>query len=253
MSPLSPPAGYKLHSLPTGPAWIRPTTSARLIPAWQKLNPKLPLRQAARRHPEHRLFTGRAPVVLLPIPSTTGFIVRPCVHGGIWGKFSKDLYGNAGRALQEIDRASLLTSKKIPTPQILAALFYPAGGLWRIDIVTTYIPESTNFATFLSTRPSAPARARAYAAIRKLFQICARHQVHHPDMNARNLLLAGSPLRAYLLDVDAIEVQAQSPQAVDTANRNRLLRSLLKLARLGSLQWSEKEVSSLWHQLFPKR
>jgi hypothetical protein len=72
-------------------------------------------------------------------------------------------------------------------------------------------------------------------------------------MNARNLLLAGSPLRAYLLDVDAIEVEAQSPQAVDRANRNRLLRSLLKLARLGSLQWSEKEVSSLWHQLFPKR
>jgi hypothetical protein len=72
-------------------------------------------------------------------------------------------------------------------------------------------------------------------------------------MNARNLLLAGSPLRAYLLDVDAIEVEAHSPQAVDRANRNRLLRSLLKLARLGSLQWSEKEVSSLWRQLFPKR
>ena len=91
MSPLSPPAGFKLHNLPTGPAWIRPPTSARLIPVWQKLNPNLPLRQAARRHPEHRLFTGRAPVVLLPIPSTTGFIVRPCVHGGIWGKFSKIL------------------------------------------------------------------------------------------------------------------------------------------------------------------
>jgi hypothetical protein len=72
-------------------------------------------------------------------------------------------------------------------------------------------------------------------------------------MNARNLLLAGSPLRAYLLDVDAIEVEAHSPQTVDRANRNRLLRSLLKLARLGSLKWSEKEVSSLWPQLFPKR
>ena len=39
--------------------------------------------------------------------------------------------------------------------------------------------------------------------------------------------------------------------AVDTANRNRLLRSLLKLARRGDLGWSEQEVPRLWRELFP--
>jgi hypothetical protein len=35
------------------------------------------------------------------------------------------------------------------------------------------------------------------------------------------------------------------------ANRHRLLRSLLKLSKLGTLGFTEKEVPSLWRELFP--
>jgi hypothetical protein len=178
-------------------------------------------------------------------------VVRPCVHGGLWGRFSKDLYTNANRALKEIERSSLLATKKIPTPLIQAALFYSAGSLWRIDIVTSYIPNSLDLASFLSTRPSSPDRSRAFSSIRKLFHKCRQNGILHPDYNARNILLTQSPNQAWLLDVDAIQVEPQNPTQVDIANRNRLLRSILKLAKLGALGFSEKEVPTLWQELFP--
>ena len=256
MSPLSsPPKGFQLHSLPTGPAWIRPTFRKPILTAWQKLNPKIPLRQASRRHPEHRLFPGRAPVVFLPIPSSVGIVVRPCVHGGFCGKFTRDLYFNASRASREIDRASILSEKKIPTPQIPAVLFYPVGPFWRIDIVTTYLPESRDLASFLSTRPKPADRARVFSAVRRLFQNCTRQGIRHPDLNARNILLVGSFQKnpqAWLLDVDAILLEIAAPTQVESANRNRLLRSLLKRSRCGDLGYSEKDIPALWRELFPR-
>lgn len=251
MTSISCPKGFQFHTLPTGSAWIRPSIQKPLLFTWKKLNFQAPLRQAARRHPQHRLFAGRAPVVLLPITNTTQLVVRPCVHGGLWGKFSKDLYTNTHRALKEIERSSHLSIKKIPTPLIQAALFYPAGSLWRIDIVTSYIPNSLNLASFLSTRPSSPDRTRAFSSVRKLFQKCRQNGILHPDCNARNILLTQSPNQAWLLDVDVIQVEPQNPSRVDIANRNRLLRSLLKLAKLGALGFTEMEVPSLWRELFP--
>ena len=244
------PQGFQLYHLPTGPAWIRPFIRKPLLSNWKKLNPQAPLRLAARRHPQRRLFQGRAPVVLLPI-ATTSLVVRPCVNGGLWGQLTRDLYLNTHRARCEIYRAQLLADKKVPTPTIQAALFYPAVPLWRIDIVTSYIPHSLDLVSFLSTRPSTPARTRAFSAVRKLFHQCRQNGILHPDFNARNILLTPSPHQAWLLDVDAIQVKPQHPFQIDTANRHRLLRSLLKLAKLGSLGFSEKEVPSLWRELFP--
>jgi tRNA A-37 threonylcarbamoyl transferase component Bud32 len=117
--------------------------------------------------------------------------------------------------------------------------------------VTSYIANSLDLASFLSTRPSSPARSRAFSSIRKLFHKCHQNGILHPDCNARNILLTQSPGHAWLLDVDAIQVEPQNPSRVDIANRNRLLRSLLKLAKLGALGFTETEVPSLWRELFP--
>jgi hypothetical protein len=58
--------------------------------------------------------------------------------------------------------------------------------------------------------------------------------------------------QAWLLDVDAILLDIGAPAQVEIANRNRLLRSLLKRSRCGDLGYSEKEIPALWRELFPR-
>jgi hypothetical protein len=52
--------------------------------------------------------------------------------------------------------------------------------------------------------------------------------------------------------VDAILLEIGSPTQIEIANRNRLLRSLLKRSRCGDLGYSEKEIPALWRELFPR-
>jgi hypothetical protein len=59
--------------------------------------------------------------------------------------------------------------------------------------------------------------------------------------------------KAWLLDVDALTRDEANPEHVDTSNKNRLLRSLLKRARCGDLGYSEREIPAVWRELFPKR
>jgi len=253
---LLPPAGFELIRLPTGPAWVRPALRRNLSSLWQKQKSNPPLRDLARRHPGHRTFPGRAPVTLLPVSGSPGWVVRPCVHGGIWGQLARDLYCGTERARKEIRCSSQLQAKKIPTPSILAVLFYPSGLFLRIDIITSYVPESRDLASFLSTRPKPAERARVFASIRHLFQICSQHGFLHADLNARNILLSESLAKkpqAWLLDVDAVTRNEANSDQVDTSNKNRLLRSLLKRARCGDLGHSEKEIPALWRELFPPR
>ena len=253
---LSPPAGFELFRLPTGPAWVRPTVRKDLCSLWQKQKSNPLFRDLARRHPGHRTFPGRAPVTFLPVSGSPGWVVRPCVHGGAWGQLARDFYCGTGRARKEIHYSSQLQAKKIPTPSILAVLFYPAGPFLRIDFVTSFVPESRDLASFLSTRPKPAERARAFASVRHLFKICAQHGFLHADLNARNILLSGSFAKkpqAWLLDVDAVTRHEANSNQVDTSNKNRLLRSLLKRARWGDLGCSEREIPALWRELFPQR
>jgi len=254
MKPLRAPTGYQSIPLPTGSAWILPRAQKSLLAGWGKLNPRLPLRWAARRHPAAAVFRGRAPVISFPCPGLGEVVVRPCLHGGYWGRLTRDLYLGPSRASREVIRSQWLQAKKIPTPEILAVLFYPAGCFLRIDVVTSAIPASRDLVSFLSSRPKNTDKKAAFTALRLLFSKLHLHGILHPDLNARNILLsrkAKGPWQAWLLDVDAIRVESPKNAAVDTANRNRLLRSLFKRARLGDLGMEESSVKLLWKELFP--
>ena len=255
MKPFTPPAGFNLVHLPTGPAWFIPKSKELILHLWKELNPKLPLRIVAPRHPQRHLYPGRAPVTSLPCPGLGEIVVRPCLHGGLWGKVAQDLYFGSERAHREITRSHQLHQEKVPTPKILAVCFYPAGPWCRIDVLTSLVPQSRDLASFLSKRPTPSERHRAFAAVRKLLHQCTRQGIRHPDLNARNLLLSGlvtPPICAWLLDVDAVQMESGSASAIATANQNRLLRSLLKLARRGVLGFTEKEIPKLWREIFPK-
>lgn len=250
------PHGFQIVRLPIGSAWVLPRAKKHLLAGWRKLNPKAPLRLAARAHPQAVFYRGRAPVVSFPCPGLGRIVIRPCHHGGYWGRITRDLYLGPSRACRELSRSRTLRSKKIPTPEILAVLFYPAGCFLRIDVVTAAVPEARDLVSFLSSRPTIIQRKSAWAAIRALFLKLRQHGVHHPDLNARNILLsrrAKGSWQAWLLDVDAVTIGTPGTVQTDTANRNRLLRSLFKRSRLGDLGMEEAGVRVLWRELFPSR
>ena len=248
------PEGFQAEELPTGPAWFRPDAKKPILTFWKRTGAGLPLGRVAGRHPDSRRFVGRGTVVSAPFTGLGTVILRPCVHGGLWGRIARDLYLGPGRVRREIHRSERLVQLGIPTPRILAALFYPAGLFFRMEVATFFIQGGRDLNDLLSSRPLAGQRSRIFSAVRKLFEQLQRHGLRHPDLNARNILLSptgSGNWNAWLLDVDAVRFGDPASPSVDTANRNRLLRSLLKLARLGDLGWAEKEVPRLWRELFP--
>lgn len=254
MKSFSAPDGYQGEKIPAGLAWFRPGAKKPVLTLWRRVAGALPLGKVAARHPEARRFPGRGAVVSAPFVGLGTLLIRPCVHGGLWGRVARDLYLGPGRVVREIRASEKLTRGGIPTPQIQAALFYPVGPFVRIEVATSFVSGGRDLNELLSTRPLAGQRTRMFSAVRKLFEQLQRHGIRHPDLNARNLLLAPNASggwQAWLLDVDAIRKDDPGNPAVDTANRNRLLRSLLKLARRGELGWSEQEVPRLWRDLFP--
>ena len=254
MKPLNAPEGFHAETLPTGLAWFRPEAKKPVLTFWKRSAAGLPLGKVAGRHPDSRRFPGRGTVVSAPFAGLGTLIIRPCVHGGFWGRLAHDLYWGPRRVCREILRSERLTQMGIPTPRIQAALFYPAGPFFRMEVVTSFIQGGRDLNDLISSRPPAGQRSRIFSAVRKLLEQLQRHGVRHPDLNARNILLSPSgsgSWNAWLLDVDAVHFGDSSSPAIDTANRHRLLRSLLKLARLGELGWSEQEVPRLWRELFP--
>lgn len=254
MNFLAAPEGYQTETLPTGPAWFRPEAKKPVLTFWRRSDAGLPLGKVAGRHPDSRRFPGRGAVVSAPFAGLGTLILRPCVHGGLWGRFAHDLYLGPRRVRREILRSERLAQMGIPTPRIQAALFYPAGPFFRMEVATSFIQGGRDLNDLLSSRPLAGQRARIFAAVRRLFELLQRHGLRHPDLNARNILLSptgSGSWEAWLLDVDAVCFGDPTSPAADTANRHRLLRSLLKLARLGDLGWSEQEIPRLWRELFP--
>lgn len=248
------PEGFQAETLPTGPAWFRPEAKKPVLTLWKRTDAGLPLGKVASRHPESRRFPGRGTVVSAPFAGLGTVIIRPCVHGGLWGRLARDLYPGPGRVRREILRSERLAQMGIPTPRIQAALFYPAGPFFRMEVATSFIQGGRDLNDILSSRPLAGQRSRIFSAVRRLCEQLQRHGLRHPDLNARNILLSptgSGSWNAWLLDVDAVRFGDPASPAVDTANRHRLLRSLLKLARLGDLGWSEQEVPRLWRELFP--
>ena len=255
MKPFPPPPGFQGRRLPSAFAWFRQGREKPILSFWRKAGGNLRLGESARRHPQSTRFSGRLPVVAAPVAGVGTLVVRPCAHGGLWGRLTGDLYLGPDRALREIQASQRLARFKVHTPRIEAVIFYPASLGNRIEVVTSLVPESQDLVQHLARRPGTAERARLFSAVRKLLDQLQRHGIRHPDLNARNILLAHAPTRgftAWLLDVDGVCFGEPGSHRVDQANRHRLLRSLWKRARLGDLGWSEAEVAKLWCELSPR-
>ena len=149
-------------------------------------------------------------------------VVRHSRHGGLFAPLTGDLFLPPTRAPHELAVALRLAASGVRTPEVVAYAVYHAGpGLRRADVVTREIADTRDLAAH-------PATPDANAAVETLLTALAQAGAVHPDLNAKNILLAerGGELAAYVIDVDRVVFRTRG---ADEANRERLRRSIAKL------------------------
>lgn len=210
---------------------------------------------------------GRYPVFVIPAKvssdqdgpesphaESTLWAVRHYARGGrVFPGLFGDRYLRLGqpRPYLEAQASEAVRRAGIPTPRVIAAAVYPQGVFYRADLVTAFVPGTTNLADnlFDAKRKGAGGaadRLDSLLAAGHLIQLMSREGVRHKDLNARNILLEwkGAAPRAHVLDLDRCDVDPG--RSIDsTPMLRRLQRSLRKWESRTGLALSEKEWATL--------
>ena len=168
------------------------------------------------------------PVVVLPTGEKA--VVRRYHRGGLMQRFNQSRYFGGNRAFDELRATERARAGGVRTARILAAIEHPRTMGYTAMLATLLIPGARDAARWLGEEP-ADADAMLRDAGR---QLAAMHAagVSHPDVNLRNLLVAGGPgaPEVWLLDFDRARVYAgPATRARRAADLRRLARSARKL------------------------
>lgn len=177
-------------------------------------------------------------------------------RGGAIAPLLGDRYVRGGepRPFHEFRLGRTLEELEVPTPAHIGAAVYRSGVWYRGDLVTRYVPDSRDLAAVLfpgqvlgapSGRPrsgSEPSSvsgsevgepgASPEAAMRAtgvLIRLLHDRGVRHPDLNLKNILIAGvvEP-RALALDLDGARLEAGLGTRARRRMLNRFWRSVRK-------------------------
>jgi hypothetical protein len=204
------------------------------------------LYEYAARQPDVRSFKGRAPAYAISLGDCANVVVRHSMRGGALARTGSDLFFPPTRGLRELVNSLRLRLAGVPTPEVIAVVSYRAGPLLRrSDIATREIPESHDLAVVLGEMPRGDDRDSCLRATGRLLGSMARAGAHHPDLNARNVLITWDVTdgaRAHVLDVDRIRFHVPGDPMVARANMDRLGRSLRKLRDQSVIQVEDDEI-----------
>ena len=204
----------------------------------------------ASRQADARAYKGRVAAYAIDLGSGCGrVVVRHAVRGGLIGKTGTDLFLPPTRGLRELVNSLRLRLAGVPTPEVIAIITYRAGALFRrSDVATREIPDSHDLTIVLREMQEGPDRSSCLHAVARLLTSLSAAGAHHPDLNARNVLVtweAGHGARAHVLDVDRIRFNVPGDPMVAQANFARLERSLRKLRDVEGLTVSETDIAAI--------
>jgi len=176
-----------------------------------------------------RAFTGRGAAYRLTLPDADS-VVRHYRRGGMVARVLTDSYLSVGapRTLHDLSASITACTRGVATPEVVAAVVYPAGLFYRADIATRYIPDGRDLAEVVlgETRGHAEARIAAWRATGVLLSRVFAAGVEHADLNMRNILITAE--RAWLLDLDRAVVHERE---VSDVARSRMLARLERSRR----------------------
>jgi 3-deoxy-D-manno-octulosonic acid kinase len=204
----------------------------------------------AASQPDARAYKGRAPAYAITLGDGCGrVVVRHAMRGGLIGKSGTDLFLPPTRGLRELVNSMRLRLAGVPTPEVVAIVTYRAGPLFRrSDVATREIPDSHDLSVVLREMPQGSDRHSCLTAAGALLAAMAAAGAHHPDLNARNILITWESThgaRAHVLDVDRIRFNVPQDPMVARANADRLARSLRKLRDTEQLPVDESEIAAI--------
>lgn len=202
----------------------------------------------ARRQPDARQFRGRATAYGVSLGNGCGqVVVRHSMRGGLLGRTGSDLFFPPTRGLRELVNSLRLKLNGVPTPEMVTFVSYPVGQILRRgDVATREIREGHDLSVVLREVTDHEHRESCLRATGRLLAQLAQAGAHHPDLNARNILIAWDPAqgaKSYVLDVDRIRFHVPGDPMVSNANMARLGRSLLKLQEREGLRLSGDDIS----------
>lgn len=220
------------------------------------------LHEAAAAQPDASRLEGRRPLFVIPAkvnrraePEPERWVVRHYARGGVLlPPVLGDRYLRTGsiRPFQELEASEQARARGIPTPRVVAAAVHTSGPFYRADLVTVFVPGSTDLvaALFDTTRKGiggAVERMDALRAAGALIRQLASRGLRHRDLHAGNILLQwrGAAPSYLLVDLDRCQVL---PEGVETSREpmyRRLRRSLRKWERRSGLRISESEWETL--------
>ena len=204
----------------------------------------------AASQPDAKQFKGRAPAFAIDLGGSCGrVVVRHAMRGGLLGRTGTDLFLPPTRGLRELVNSLRLRLSGVSTPEVVAIVAYRAGPvLRRSDVATREIEESHDLAVVLGAMDDATDRQSCLKATGRLLGAMARAGAHHPDLNARNVLITwdgNDGAKAHILDVDRIRFHVPGDPMVSSANLDRLERSIAKLRTLGVVNATPDEVAAI--------
>lgn len=208
------------------------------------------LYEYAARQPDARKFMGRVPAYAIPLPQGGGdVVVRHAMRGGALGKTGSDLFFPPTRALRELINSMRLRMAGVSTPEVVAFVTYRAGPVFRrSDVATREIKDSHDLSVVLKEMPDGEHRAQCLTATGNLLAVLAKVGAHHPDLNARNVLITWDDAhgaQGHVLDVDRIRFHVPADPMVSRANFDRLERSLKKLRERENLAVTDEEIETI--------
>lgn len=208
----------------------------------------------AGEQPNARPLTGRGTVysVEAPLSGPDGrrrWAVRHYQRGGAAARLLDDRYARVSPTRPEVETAASCAARQrgVPTPAVIAGVWYPSGAFYRADLVTEVIPEVTSLADLLFSEDRDEGALAALDATGRLVRESGARGLSHPDLNAMNVLLSFDEAgpQAHVIDLDRATVSEVPSAAAGAAMLERLERSLKKLGRSSGRPLTGAESSTL--------
>ena len=207
---------------------------------------------AESQHP-HETFQGRGIAYGVALPSgttelaATPVVVRRSRHGGMFRFITREYFLAPTRAPLELEISLRLRSSGVPTPEVIAIAIYPYAVFWaKSDVMTSRLPVGADFPAAWQSADSSTREIMLRETV-KLLHAMAKAGAQHPDLNVKNIYLAGNgpETKAYLLDVDRVIFSGGND--VTRLNFKRLVRSINKWRRRWGFDFSAEDLMLLEH------